>query len=83
LESEETPENVFGGLRMLFNSKMLGLDGDFSEEQKLIVLEIVESGYQTLAKKHHPDVGGTPDKFIEISKIVRLLRKRYGGKCGS
>jgi hypothetical protein len=78
LESEEASENVFGGLSMLFNSKMLGLDGDFSEDQNLIVLEILESGYQTLAKKHHPDVGGIPERFIEISKIMNLLRKKYG-----
>ena len=62
---------------MLFNSKMLGVDTDFSEEQKRVILDIVESGYQTLAKKHHPDVGGKVEKFSEISKIVGLLRKLY------
>lgn len=37
--------------------------------------EIVEAGYKSMAKKYHPDLGGTVEKISRVNLAVELLRK--------
>jgi len=48
---------------------------------------VVRKAYRMLAMKHHPDKGGDPEKFKEISKAYEILsdpvaRKNYDDGCG-
>ena len=36
---------------------------------------IIEASYKALAKVHHPDVGGDPDKFKEIQDAYERIKK--------
>merc|ERR1711924_97132 len=59
---------------------ILGVDKDASESE-------IKKAYRKLAMKHHPDKGGDPDLFKEMTEAHTVLsdpekRKRYdrGGK---
>merc|ERR1712093_298436 len=54
---------------------ILGVDKDASESE-------IKKAYRKLAMKHHPDKGGDPDKFKEMTEAHAVLtdpekRKRY------
>ena len=36
----------------------------------------IRSAYKQLAKEHHPDKGGDPEKFKEISQDKKLKKKK-------
>jgi DnaJ-domain-containing protein 1 len=38
-------------------------------------LDVIESNYRSLAKEHHPDRGGSSEKFVKITKAVEQARK--------
>jgi hypothetical protein len=38
-------------------------------------LEVAETVYRSLVKKHHPDVGGDPAKFMEIQAAIKKARE--------
>jgi hypothetical protein len=46
------------------------------QEQFQIGKEIVAAGYKTLAKKHHPDAGGSNDKMQKLNAAHRVLKRR-------
>lgn len=46
--------------------KILGISPDSTEEQ-------IKKAYKNLAKKHHPDKGGTAEKFREISDAYKKI----------
>lgn len=37
-----------------------------------------EARYKTLARQHHPDMGGDPNKFVEITNAIQQARKEAG-----
>merc|ERR1712193_507264 len=60
--------------------KILGVEKNATESE-------IKKAYRKLAMKHHPDKGGDPDKFKEMTQAHTVLsdpekRKRYdrGGK---
>ena len=47
-----------------------------SEEAELSWIEkVIRSGYRELAKKHHPDVGGSEDEMRQVVAAVEYLRE--------
>lgn len=40
----------------------------------------VEKAYKRLAKRAHPDTGGTHDDFIELNNAYRIAEAIFGGK---
>ncbi|WP_231040456.1 DnaJ domain-containing protein [Bacillus velezensis] len=48
---------------------MFGLTSPYTKSE-------LKSAYKNLAKKHHPDMGGDSQKFIEINKAYEYLLKR-------
>lgn len=44
------------------------------EETKRIMLGIVDSGYRTLAKKNHPDVGGSAQAMHRLTACADAIR---------
>ena len=51
--------------------KTLGVDKKASENE-------IKRAYRDLAKKHHPDLGGDNDKFIELMDVYERLTRRPG-----
>ena len=49
----------------------------FDDEDKVTLSE-AESRYRTLAKKHHPDVGGNAGRFASITDAINTARERLG-----
>ena len=49
--------------------KILGVDEDCLD------LEEITKKYKDLAKEHHPDKGGNPEKFKEINKAHKTLKR--------
>ncbi len=43
-----------------------------------LVDEIIRTGYLTLAKKHHPDLGGDQAKMIDLNQSYDYLREILG-----
>lgn len=52
----------------------LGLDEGEDDEQ------VINLSYKKLARKHHPDLGGSMDEFQEINNAHKLLKKELGFK---
>ena len=53
---------------------------DFSGAPGVAVVdEIVSAGFKTLAKKYHPDVGGTHERMIEIIHAVDWIKSQPRG----
>ncbi len=47
-----------------------------SEEAELSWIEkVIRSGYRELAKKYHPDVGGSEDEMRQVVAAVEYLRE--------
>jgi|SRR5450631_3308001 len=42
------------------------------------VTEIMASGYRTAARKHHPDAGGSHERFLELKEAFDWLSERVG-----
>lgn len=42
-------------------------------------IEVAETVYRSLVKKHHPDVGGDPAKFMEIKAAIEKAREVLSG----
>lgn len=38
-------------------------------------IEVIEAAFRALAKKYHPDQGGSADKFKEVSQAIEQIRK--------
>ena len=60
----------------LINScRLFGLDIPFTGNA-------LKSAYRGLSKKYHPDLGGDPEKFKDITKTYNFLKKYIGiPKC--
>jgi hypothetical protein len=43
-------------------------------QQQAFALQIIDAGYKALAKKHHPDVGGTTENFQLLTEAANLLK---------
>lgn len=57
----------------LINARnLLELSKEESDEK------VINDAYKVLARKHHPDLGGDLDKFKEINKAHKLLKKELG-----
>jgi len=58
---------------MNFNKakEILGLPDDFSQD-------LVRQKYHQLSLKHHPDKGGNPDDFVQITQAHDFLTKKQG-----
>jgi hypothetical protein len=53
--------DLFSQRKPVSSFQTLGVSLDCTKEE-------VQSAYRTLSKKHHPDMGGKHDKFIEITE---------------
>lgn len=42
-------------------------------------LETIETFYRALAKRAHPDAGGSPEQFRELTSAMEQIRKERGG----
>jgi hypothetical protein len=40
----------------------------------LALVELVEAGYRALARKRHPDHGGTHDDMLALNEAIRAVR---------
>ncbi len=38
-------------------------------------IEIINKAYKFLAKKHHPDLGGDIEKFQEVNRAHKILKR--------
>ena len=51
---------------------------NYTEEEKKLAKEVIIIGYKTLAKKFHPDVGGTTERFQQLGnlkdKLLELIK---------
>jgi len=43
-----------------------------------VALEIINAGYRTLSRKHHPDLGGTHEQMVAINRVCDRLRQIVG-----
>lgn len=67
--------------------KKMGLSGtsmddfyrNFPPSSKVLFHEFILSGYRDLAKKHHPDHGGSTDKMSQIGKINTFFKAYVDG----
>lgn len=50
-------------------------------EQSQMELKIIDIGYKTLAKRLHPDLGGTDEEMHELQKARRFLINRIERRC--
>lgn len=41
-----------------------------------VVAELIEAGFRALAKKHHPDVGGTHQGMLQVGQARDYLMQR-------
>jgi len=49
------------------------------DEQDASWLErIIKTGYKTLSKQHHPDIGGRADDMRELNAAYAILADRLG-----
>lgn len=55
--------------KLLHARKTLGVDEDETD------LELISSKYKTLAKKHHPDMGGDHEMFQKINVAHKMIKK--------
>ena len=55
--------------------RVLGLTPDATDEE-------VKRAYRTLAKKYHPDTGGTANtsEFTKVNNAYQILKKHFGKK---
>lgn len=49
--------------------KLLGVEEDSLD------LDLINKKYKELAKSHHPDMGGNPEKFKKINNAHKLLKR--------
>jgi len=49
--------------------KVLGVDEDIND------MDEIHKNYKKLAKEHHPDMGGCPEKFKEINLAHKTLKR--------
>lgn len=49
-------------------------------QDKDMALEMINAGYRTLSRKHHPDAGGSHEKMVEVNRALEALRKIIGGQ---
>lgn len=49
-------------------------------QDKEMALEMINAGYRTLSRKHHPDAGGSHEKMVEVNRALEALRKIIGGQ---
>lgn len=49
---------------------------EFDAEDKLLLAELIRSGYRQMAMKHHPDVGGNPEVMRKLNALMERLRQR-------
>ena len=45
-------------------------------EQRPIAREIVDAGYHTLARRMHPDAGGTNEQMILLTAVATAMREQ-------
>jgi len=43
-----------------------------------LALEIINAGYRTTSRKHHPDLGGTHEQMVAINRVCDRLRQIVG-----
>lgn len=43
-------------------------------------IEVAEAVFRSLAKKHHPDTGGSVDTFKELNEAIEEIRREHNGK---
>lgn len=46
---------------------------------KEMALEIIAAGYKSMARKYHPDVGGTHDQMLDLTATREHLEKNLSG----
>ena len=47
---------------------------DFTTEERAWCGQLIEAGYRALARKNHPDRGGSTDKMQALNAVVTKLR---------
>jgi hypothetical protein len=45
------------------------------ERERELALEVIDAGFKTLAKNHHPDKGGSTETMIRLSRARDQLKK--------
>ena len=61
-ESRQTATNFGSGLNA----------GD-----RLLLGEVLRTGYRALALKYHPDVGGAAETMLRLNRLMERLRQEY------
>ncbi len=54
---------------------VISRDGLRRQQQETFAEEVIDAGYKTLAKKYHPDAGGTSEQFRLLKESTELLKK--------
>ena len=60
------------------NTRRLNTESrDFSSAPYIVAVdELVSAGFKSLAKKYHPDIGGTHEKMIEITHAAEWVKSQ-------
>jgi hypothetical protein len=54
-----------------------GLGLDLPESLKEIALAIIDQGYKQMAKRCHPDVGGSHEQMVTLAKVRDIMVHTY------
>jgi hypothetical protein len=49
-----------------------------SEECK-VATRLIDTGFKEMAKKLHPDLGGSQDEMTRLNEVRRRLKRAFGG----
>jgi uncharacterized protein (DUF3820 family) len=64
------PDGVFNQASPPQNPRPTIVPPDYSELSR----ELIEAGYRVLAKRYHPDAGGSTDKMSQLNTLVETWR---------
>lgn len=54
-----------------------GFARDLDADDRLLLAEILRTGYRAMALKYHPDVGGPAEIMLRLNRLMERLRQEY------
>jgi hypothetical protein len=88
IRQQKTREKVFEELRKRNRHRQVGRDEEFNElhcrellalpKEGLLEHSQIKKAFRHVAKEAHPDVGGSHEHFVEITKAKEQLLSAYG-----